>query len=194
MKCAIYDYETLGKDPSTLPVLSLAVVEFDTDRFTTNPYSFSELVESCVEFKFDVEDQVKNYGKKIDKDTLAWWGERPKELRDAQLTPTADDLPITALYDIFKEGCEGVKAIYTRGNTFDPIITEQVMKDIGKPEPYPWWAIRDTRSMIEGMSYGSGLSNKFIPEGLEDKFIAHDPRHDVAMDVMRLQTLAQLIT
>jgi hypothetical protein len=194
MKCAIYDYETLGKDPQTLPILSCAFLSFDTDRFTTNPYSFSELVSSCVEYKFSVEDQVKNYGKKIDQDTLKWWGERPKELRDSQMTPRPDDLPLTALYDIMVEECDGAEAIYTRGNTFDPIVTERVMKDIGKAEPYPWWVIRDTRSMIEGMSYGAGIKNSFIPEGLNDHFIAHDPCHDIAMDVMRLQTLAQAIS
>lgn len=194
MKCAIYDFETLGKDPITLPILSVACLQFDTDRFTTNPYSFSELVDSCTEYKFSVEDQVKNYNKKIDNDTLAWWGGQPKELRDAQLTPLADDLPFSELYDIMVKECSNAKVIYTRGNTFDPIIVEQAMKDLGKPEPYAWWAIRDTRSMIEGMSYGSGISNKFIPEGLEPHFIAHDPNHDIAMDVMRLQTLAQAIS
>ena len=195
MKCVIYDFETLGKDPITLPILSLASLQFDPDRFTSKqPYSFSELIDSCAEYKFSVEDQVKNYGKKIDTETLAWWGERPKELRDVQLTPTPDDLPLLALHDIMKKECTDAKAIYTRGNTFDPIIVDKIMKDINKPPPHFWWLVRDTRSMIEGMSYGSGIKNNFIPEGLEDHFVSHDPRHDIAMDVMRIQALARAIS
>ena len=40
------------------------------------------------------------------------------------------------------------------------------------------------------MSWGIDLRNGFIPEGLESVFVAHDPQHDIVMDVMRLQTLA----
>jgi hypothetical protein len=40
------------------------------------------------------------------------------------------------------------------------------------------------------MAWGAGLSNGFVPEGLEEQFVAHDPQHDIVMDVMRLQTLA----
>ena len=47
--------------------------------------------------------------------------------------------------------------------------------------------------MIEGMSFGMKLDNGFTPSGLENQFIKHDPRHDIAMDVMRMQLLAQAI-
>ena len=59
--------------------------------------------------------------------------------------------------------------------------------------PYPWWIIRDTRSMLDGMLWGSGIDNKFIPDGLEEKFVHHDPRHDIVMDVMRMQTVASAL-
>jgi hypothetical protein len=47
--------------------------------------------------------------------------------------------------------------------------------------------------MIDGMLLGSNMNNKFIPEGLETEFVAHDPRHDIAMDVMRMQVLTRAI-
>jgi len=56
-----------------------------------------------------------------------------------------------------------------------------------------WRIIRDTRSMIEGMSYGMDIKNDFMPSALESKFVKHDPRHDIVMDVMRMQLLARAI-
>lgn len=186
----IYDYETLGIDTRTCPILSLAILEYDPDRFLTdNPYSFKELCAAATEYKFDVKDQVQNHGKVINKETLEWWKGQPKALRDTQLTPTPDDLSISTLYDCFKNHCNNPDAVFTRGNTFDPMITTHILADQGKGEPYNWHKIRDTRSFIEGLSYTTGLSNKFIPDGLEEVFIAHDPIHDIVMDVMRMQAI-----
>ena len=86
-------------------------------------------------------------------------------------------------------------AVYTRGNTFDPIITETMCKIMNKPSPYPWWSIRDTRSMIDGLSYGSNISNSFVPDSVDWKdVVVHDPRYDIALDVLRLQVLIQAIS
>ena len=47
--------------------------------------------------------------------------------------------------------------------------------------------------MLDGMCWGSSLDNKFIPKEYEEKFVHHDPRHDIVMDVMRMQTVARYI-
>ena len=88
---------------------------------------------------------------------------------------------------------KAAKAVWTRGNTFDPIYLRTILDATGDTDPFTqWWAIRDTRSFIEGMLYGSGIKNTFIPDGLKEKFVGHDPKHDVVMDVMRMQFLARL--
>jgi hypothetical protein len=68
------------------------------------------------------------------------------------------------------------------------------MKCTGNPEPYDWWLVRDTISYIEGISYGADIDPGFIPNGLAEHFVKHDPCHDVSMDVMRMQSLVQAIT
>jgi hypothetical protein len=66
------------------------------------------------------------------------------------------------------------------------------MDSICAPDPYPFWKLRDTRSTIEGMTLlNKDIKNGFIVPGLEERFIAHDAKHDVAMDVMRMQFLMQ---
>jgi hypothetical protein len=67
------------------------------------------------------------------------------------------------------------------------------MKDIGNIDPFHWKTVRDTRSMIEGMAFGMEIDNGFEIKEVGDKFVKHDPRHDIALDVLRMQTLARLI-
>ena len=190
----IYDFETLSQDPINGVVLSMAMLSFAESRFT-NPemaYTYDELVSSTHFIKFSVEDQVRNYKRKIDKETLEWWNNQPAEARE-QLKPSDEDKSIEELYSFFiVNKSTNVRKIYTRGNTFDPIFLTYVMKQCGKPEPYHWWEVRDTRSLIDGMAWGSDLDNKFTPPNCES-FVHHDPRHDIALDVMRIQTLAQAI-
>jgi len=71
------------------------------------------------------------------------------------------------------------------------MFTKYLFERLGLGEPYHGGRIRDTRSVIEGLSWGEGISDVFIPEGLDDGFKAHNPCHDIAMDVMRIQQLAR---
>ena len=190
----VYDFETLGQDPRTAPVVSLALLNFDTTRFVSNPYTYRDLLDSVKVMKFNVEDQVKNYGKKIEKDTLDWWAKQGAKAQK-QLAPMPDDVTIDAFIPWFVANTLENKThkVYSRNNTFDPIFLEQLCKDTDNPLPYNWWSIRDTKSTIDGMTWGHDIKDNFIPEGLETHFVAHDPAHDVAMDIMRLQYLADMI-
>lgn len=195
--CVIYDFETLGQKQTSSVVLSMAALAFTESRFTSdNPYTYEELLYSARFIKFNAQEQVSKYGRTIDKSTLEWWAKQPAEARKS-LTPKPDDAPLVELYPFIMDLVDDpskLTKVYTRGNTFDPIFLQSLLENIGQPDPFPWWSVRDTRSMIEGMSYGSGIQNSFIPEGLEKVFVHHDPTHDIAMDVMRIQTLARLIT
>lgn len=191
--CVIYDFETLGQDQRNSVVLSFAMITFSERHYKSDPYSFQELVNKAKFIKFDVEDQVKN-GRKINQETLVWWKEQGKEAQ-AQLRPRPDDKPLSALYSFIKENTKDakIKKSFTRGNTFDPMFLQYIMEETGHKDPFHWRTVRDTRSMIEGMSFGMKLDNGFTPSEIENQFIKHDPCHDVAMDIMRMQLLAQAI-
>jgi hypothetical protein len=192
--CTIYDFETLSTNPSDGVVLSAAMLNYDEARFISKPYIYLELIDKCFYMKFDVADQVKSYNRKISKDTLEWWSKQNKEAQEA-LNPSKDDVSIADLYAWFVVNRPAnLERVYTRRNTFDPVFMSSVCKATGNPDPYNWWDVRDTISFIEGLSYGSGLANNFIPDGLAEHFVAHDPRHDIAIDVMRMQTVIQAVT
>ena len=187
----IFDFETLSTDRVNGVVLSLALLEFKEERFTEKTaYSYTELLEMSRYIKFDVADQVKNGKRKIDQDTLEWWGQQ-SETAQKQLIPSQHDKPLADLIPWLSSNINGsVSNVYSRGNTFDPIFVDYIASQYHQVVPWPHWSIRDTRSMIDGMAWGSNLSNGFVPEGLGEQFVAHDPQHDIVMDVMRLQTLA----
>ena len=177
MNAIIYDYETLSSVPATAPILTMAIYRFEFDRFTSNPYTLDEIVSGSKMHKFDVKEQVQQYGRIIQEDTVKWWSEQDKEVRDAQLAPKDDDLSIRELPGIFK-------AIYN------------ILTALGvNPNFHPFYLVRDTRSMIDGMSYGSGLRDSFTPPDLEGvKLNKHDPRVDIALDILRMQSLARAIS
>lgn len=194
--CIIYDFETLDKNPRESVALSMAALPFTEEKFVTdNPYTYSELLMNAKFIKFNVKEQVEVYGRKVDKETLEWWSKQSPEAR-ASLAPSKDDVPLTELYPFLMDLIDNpkdAKKIYTRGNTFDPIFLESLLQNISQVDPFPWWNVRDTRSMIEGMTFGTDIRNDFMPDELKEHFIHHNPIHDVAIDVMRLQYVARIL-
>jgi len=196
MRHAIYDFETLGQNFETSPVLSLGYLEFNPDKFTNDePYEYDELLNLCGYVKFDVADQIQNYGKKIEKDTMAWWESQGEDAKKV-LKPAKSDKKITFLLqalDLYFDDFRGIKATWTRGNTFDPMFMRQIMTDIGSEDPFKWWTIRDTRSFLDALLIGTDMNNKFVLPEWEEKFVAHDARHDIVVDVLRMQACVRAI-
>ena len=194
-ECVIYDFETLSQDPARGVVISFAILVYSETRFASNAYTYEELLKDSKVIKFNVEEQVRTYKRTVSKDTINWWKDQNKEAQK-QLAPSANDVSIDVTYDFLCANLDlgNIKKSFSRGNTFDPMFLDAILKDCGKVSPIHWASIRDTRSYIEGLSYGSTLKNSFVPEGLAEKFVHHDPRHDIVMDVMRMQTLIQAIS
>ena len=58
----IFDFETIGQNSRVIPAIDVSYTTFDWDRFTSNPYSFKELVLGMEQAKFDIKDQMVNHG------------------------------------------------------------------------------------------------------------------------------------
>lgn len=193
-ECVIYDFETLSQDQRRGVVTSFAMLNFSEKRYVDEPYTFEELLDNCKYIKFDVEDQVTTFKRTMSKETIQWWNEQGEEAKK-QIKPSKDDVSILEFYEWITKNieCGKIKKSFTRGNTFDPMFLQYLMVDTCRPDPFHWRTVRDTRSTIEGMSFGMNLDNGFMPGDLKDKFVKHNPCHDIAMDVMRMQLLAQAI-
>lgn len=189
----IYDFETLGQAPGSA-VVCIAALRFNEDRYLSDtPYTYGELLDTAKFMKFSVKEQVEVYGRGVQRSTIDWWKKQSKEARDL-IEPSDTDQSLSKIIPFFKDligDASMVSKVYTRGNTFDPIFLNSILENLRSPELYNWWSVRDTRSMIEGLSFGTGLKNSFMVPGLEESFIHHDPIHDIAMDVMRMQYIVR---
>lgn len=189
---SIFDFETLSTNKVKGVVLSLAKLTVEKDRLVSdNPYAFMELVNMAQEMKFDVADQVENYSRKIDKDTLQWWSEQDEEARIVLKPSPGLDRPLDNIKEFVYDMKDSAQ-VFSRGD-FDPLFLDYILQDVGGIMPFPFWSWRDTRSYIEGLSFGSNLKNNFIPDEVSEDFVAHNARHDVALDIYRIQTLIQAL-
>jgi len=187
----IYDFETLSQRASDAALVSCAVMSFDMEVLKNNGYTYEELLSKTSYIKLNVQDQVKNWNRKIQQSTLDWWAKQDKEAI-SKIKPSKDDVPLVEFLDWFLDktpDTKQVKYYFTRNNTFDPVIMESICFAMGQPIPYMWWKIRDTKSFIMGLAYELNIRDDFIPPDCEGKYVKHDPSHDIVLDVMRLQIL-----
>jgi hypothetical protein len=187
--CVIYDYETLGTDPKESVVVALAVAEFNLNSCKKAEYTFDGLYEDTKLFLFDVEEQVVEYGRKIDKSTLDWWQtDVSKTVRD-KCFHKDNRVSIERIPFIFQDFMMfDPDYVFSRGNTFDPIFTSEIHKQLGTRPAYPFWKDRDTRSFLDAYLWDTEVKNSFIPTGLNDKDL-HDPETDIIIDILRIQTV-----
>ena len=193
----IFDFETLSKNPVNGVIVSCAMLEFQESRFTSLfPYTYDELLEKTGYIKFDVTEQVEKFSRKIQKGTLDWWNRQSESARQ-MIQPNKDlDVSIVELpkwiTDYLSDNPKQLVRVFTRGS-FDQIILDSICMDTDQENPIHWAKYRDIRSFIEALAYGQVIDNNFMINELKDKFVAHNPIHDVAMDVMRLQFLIRAI-
>jgi len=194
----IFDVETIGQNVHACPIIDIAYTAFTWDRFTSDPYSFEELVGSIQTSKLSVEDQIRNYDCSYKKDDLKFWQQQSKEAFD-KIKPSKNDLTIPQMSAKLFSYLNDYKVDYwwTRSNTFDPIILWRIMDKIGEKdllnEHLKWWRVRDIRTFIDAKFDFTLKKNGFVPVADIDywnkTFVAHDSTHDVAADVLRLQTI-----
>jgi len=196
----ILDFESIGKDYRTCPIVDCSWLFFDWERFTSNPYTFDELVESATTVKFDVKDQVQNQGRHYRQSDLLWWKRQDKESR-RKLMPSEDDVPSYEFIRLFLTSVREYDKIHhwwSRGNPFDGGLLEREMYYCDSWDLFnqylPFWRIRDTRTWIDA-KLNFPIKNSFTPikdEALWNKmFKGHISSHDIAADVMRLQVITR---
>lgn len=195
----IGDYETLSQDQFTCIAFNYAYFLFDWDRFTKNPYTAEELLDSIQVAKFDVSEQ-KKLGWKTQKKTVEWWMSQEKEVK-MQALPSEDDITLEDFKNKLNYYLNGIKVnnYWNRGCDFDPVIFKRMMIAADNEEIFeknlPYWSLMDVRSFING-STDFKYRNDFVPMEDEDKwnriFKKHNSKHDVMADILRLQIVTRL--
>ena len=134
------DLETLGVDPECV-ILTIGAIKF-------NPFNSIE-PNNGLYLRCDVDEQT-SLGRTVDDNTLAWWGKQKPEIRDEALS----DDNRTSIEEVTKainKFCVGLDYIWCQGPTFDFTILQNFYKMTGKPVPWNYWQIRDSRTLFKMM-------------------------------------------
>lgn len=194
----IFDFESMGKCARKVPAIDCSYTTFIWERFLDEPYTFEELVAGMQKGKLDIKHQVEEHDFAYTQDDLQWWVAQSKEARK-NIVPRQDDLKINMFIQRLIEYLRSQEKIshwWSRGNSFDPVILDHLADTVGKVELInqyiPFWKIRDVRTFIDAkLNFPS--KNGFVPIADTDRweqiFNQHDSTHDVAADILRLQTI-----
>jgi hypothetical protein len=132
------DLETLGVDPDTA-IMTLGAVKFDP---YTNAEPHSELY-----MRLDVEEQTETYNRTINDDTLAWWASQSQAIQD-EAFGDHDRVTVDEFTNALNRWCVGLDQIWCQGPTFDFVILTDFYRMAGKPCPWNYWQIRDSRTLF----------------------------------------------
>jgi hypothetical protein len=197
----IFDFETLGQDVNSCPIIDCSYVIFDWNRFTSdNPYTINELLKMIKKSKLDIVSQVKKHKFVVEQSSVEWWKEQGVEARE-KIKPRHDDVSLEDFMGSLLNYCDGqrIKYWWSRSNTFDPMILARCAYVLGLKNRMdtclPYWAVRDTRTFIDA-KFNFNSSTSFCP--IRDSarwnrlFVKHSSTHDIMADILRLQALMRV--
>lgn len=190
---AVADSETLGRWDDAI-VLSFAAVIADLTKRRT----LQELVDNhCIFIKLDAKEQER-LGRKKEQNVVEWWLGNEKrnpseEARRVSLYPTADD---RSIFDLSSEISLQTKSLgidprtidWCDRNLFDLRKAQHIIEvTCGQfsSEPWDYHHVFDVVSWLRGV----GVQDRYAgmkPWEIEG-FVYHDPRHDAALDFLRIQ-------
>lgn len=183
----MFDIETLGVESTTV-ILSAAAIKFDPNKLDL---TYDDYLAEAFFVKFDVQDQVKNYKRTIDKSTMEWWATQHDYVRKISFIPSKnDDVSVidglNLLYEYVGEQ-DGSNTFWSRGS-LDQMAIDSLCKAADKPliAPYNCW--RDVRTALDCLcsTTKNGYCQLKIDFDKSSTVIKHHPVHDCAYDIMML--------
>jgi predicted ester cyclase len=188
----IIDFETMGTGQETDDFLVIDVAYLFFDLKASD--NFDDLVSKAKRFKFSLDEQ-KEIGWKAESSTLEWWKTQSKEAI-AALKSTDGDVTLREFISEFKSDCRKnkLKRVWSRGTDFDFPIMKRIFRtcDDNVNNVFKYHTVRDIRTYMDVMG-GFQLDDlgAIPPTGENVKFTKHNAKHDIAMDVLRLQYFAE---
>jgi hypothetical protein len=135
------DLETLDTVPGAT-VLSLGAVKF-------NPFSTTAEPHSELYIKILVDDQHAA-GRTSSDSTIEWWGRQDPAIMEEAFDQTGAVTMEEALRQVSKWSM-GVDEFWGQGYGFDFTMLEDMYRSIGKPIPWQFWQVMDSRTITRRM-------------------------------------------
>jgi hypothetical protein len=188
------DIETLGVE-STSVVLSIAI-GYVNER--ESGHTWESIYRNSLFVKLSSEDQIKNYKRTVDKDTLTWWGKQCQQAKERSFVRKDDDInvidAIKCMRNYIKEQSPKYKdeICWVRGS-LDQVCLDSLVRSAKQEQLLPYFAYRDVRTAIDLLATNSrrgycDVSNEIYPNGNFDRNVVlkHDPISDITIDILQL--------
>lgn len=179
----VFDVETLGTDSDSV-LASAGIIFVDKDR----QQSYDDLIAEGLFVKFDIEYQIKELHRKIDKDTIGWWQQQHKSIRDYSLKPASTDVKPEVGVKLLRDYCDAhpSETIWTRGS-LDQMVIDHLARQCGMDPIMPYNKYRDVRTAVDIFTGSTNGYCKVDFPGFESyNVLKHNPVHDSAYDAMQL--------
>ena len=132
------DIESLDTTPDCV-ILTIGAVLFDPR---------GQGIIDKIEIRPTIEDQTEIYNRSINDETVKWWSKQsPEAIEEAM----GDQGRVT-----FKDAMEQLYKIcwnhgkpWSHGAPFDIVAMEHAWRQLGKPAPWPYYNVRDTRTLFD---------------------------------------------
>jgi len=136
-KHLMVDLETMAVTPNAV-ILTLGAVHF-------NPYGNG--MGEHIYYRVDIDAQDK-LGREVDPNTLDWWAKQDPVIMEEAFSPE-DRVPLEEAIDRFHKFAWGCDCFWSHGSVFDIVMIENLYRQLGKPVPWQYWQIRDTRTLFD---------------------------------------------
>ncbi len=168
------DLETLDTSPYCV-ILTMGIVRFD-------PRGMG--VVERLELRPTIEEQTEIHNRIINDDTLRWWGEQSTDAIEEAMGDRGR-MPFKDCMEVLYKFCWNRRAVWSNGASFDVVACETAMRqtltDYSNPIPWPFWTVRDTRTLYEiaGVSlkdkkYGSRTTHKAVEDAEHQAIVVQD--------------------
>jgi hypothetical protein len=134
---ATIDLETLDTSPSAT-ILTIGGVKF-------NPYTVDEPYDKFY-FKLSIDDQDR-LGRTVSDSTLEWWAKQDPEIMNEAFDQT-DAVGVDEFLNALNKWIVGVDIFWGQGYGFDYTMLENIYRSLGRPIPWQFWQIRDSRTLL----------------------------------------------
>jgi exodeoxyribonuclease VIII len=78
-----------------------------------------------------------------------------------------DRVPLVDAIDQFHKFAWGCDCFWSHGATFDLVILEDIYRQLGKPMPWNFWQLRDTRTLFD-LGYSPDMPKGGKHDALQD--------------------------
>lgn len=151
------DLETLSTRPDAT-ILTFGACKFD-------PYSQTD-IDKGIYFRINVDEQTA-LGRHIDDNTIEWWSRQAEDVREEALGD-GDRISLEQFTQELNRFIVGADCIWAQGPVFDIVILENLYRQLGKPCPWQFWQIRDSRTLLSSLGDPREKNKTGLHNALED--------------------------